>query len=265
MFGTVVTTERLTPELVRVVLGGEGLADYVHKDFADTYINISFIPADAPYAVPFADDQVRELPREQRPFPRRYTVRRWDPVTRLLTIDFVVHGDVGLAGRWAQHAAPGDRVQFRGPGGDYLPHEDAETYLLVGDESALPAIAGAAELVPADRTVFVVVEVESAAGEVPLTSPGDLHVTWVHRAGAARPETLLVEAVAAVPRSDGVVSAFVHGEAVAVRAVRRHLLAEGIVDRAHLSASPYWRRGHTDEEWRTIKAAWQREVELDVP
>jgi NADPH-dependent ferric siderophore reductase len=261
----VITTEHLTPELVRVVLGGDGLADYVHKDAADTYVNVLFLPESADYSVPFADDEVRELPREQRPFPRRYTVRRWDPVTRLLTIDFVVHGEVGLAGRWAQHALPGDRVQFRGPGGGYFPHADAQSYLFVGDESALPAIAVSAEMVPADRPVNVVVEVESAASEVPLISPGELQVTWVHRASATRPDTLLVDAVAALPRPDGVVSAFVHGEAQAVRAVRRHLLEAGIVDRAHLSASPYWRRGHTDEEWRSVKAAWQREVELDVP
>lgn len=265
MFGTVITTERLTPELVRVVLGGEGLADYVHKDTSDTYVNMLFVPEEAPYGVPFADDAVRELPREQRPFPRRYTVRRWDPANRQLTIDFVVHGDVGMAGRWALRAEPGDRVQFRGPGGGYLPHDDADSYLLVGDESALPAIAVSAEVVPAGRPVHVVVEVESSTGEIALSSPGDLHVTWVHRAGASHPDSLLVDAVSALPRPDGIVSAFVHGEATAVRAVRRHLLESGIVDRAHLSASPYWRRGHTDEEWRSIKSAWQRDVELDVP
>jgi len=266
MHGEVVTTEWLTPELVRVVLGGAGLDEFEPIEDADAYVNLFFVPAGAPYPVPFVDDDFRDLPREQRPFPRRYTVRRWDADRRQLTIDFVVHGDVGIAGRWASQASPGDRLQLRGPAGGYVPHPAADAYLLVGDESALPAIATAAEMVPVGRRVVVVAEVESAAGELEIDSPGDLHVVWVHREGHDGPtDRLLVDAVAALPRPDGAVSAFVHGEAVAVRAVRRHLLTEGIVDRDQLSASPYWRQGHTDEEWRTVKAAWQRDVELDIP
>lgn len=266
MYGTVVGTERITSDLVRVVLGGDGLDGFEPVPWTDAYVNASFLPDGAPYDVPFDDAQVRELPREQRPFPRRYTVRRWDERRRELTIDFVVHGDVGLAGRWAQHAEPGDRLQMRGPAGGYVPHDDADSYLLVGDESALPAIAASAEAVPTGRRVVVVAEVESPAGEVPLESPGGLEVHWVHRdASAGDPDSWLVDAVRGLPPLPGVVSAFVHGEAVAVRAVRRHLLEQRIVDRDHLSASPYWRRGHTDEEWRSIKAAWQRDVETDVP
>lgn len=266
MFGTVITTERLTPELVRVVFGGEGLADYEPIEPSDAYVNMQFIPEGAPYSAPFADDAIRALPREQRPLPRRYTVRRWDPVTRLMTIDFVVHGDVGMAGRWALRAEPGDQLQFRGPGGSYSPPAEADVFLFVGDESALPAIAACAEVVPEGKPAYVVVEVETAAGQIQLNSPGELHITWVHRSGPSRPtESLLVDAVSALALPDGVVSAFVHGEAVAVRGVRRHLLEAGVVGRDHLSASPYWRRGYTDEEWRTIKSAWQRDVALDVP
>lgn len=266
MYGTVVGTERITADLVRVVLGGDGLADFAPLPWTDSYVNASFLPDGAGYDVPFEEAEVRRLPRERRPYPRRYTVRRWDEERRELAIDFVVHGDVGLAGRWAQHATVGDRLQLRGPAGGYLPHHDADSYLLVGDESALPAIAASAEAVPAGRPVVVVVEVESADGELALESPGDLEVRWVHRAtSSGDPGSWLVDAVRALPGLPGVVSAFVHGEAVAVRGVRRHLLAEGLVGSERLSASPYWRRGLTDEEWRSIKASWQRDVEADVP
>lgn len=265
-YGEVVHKEQLTPHLVRVVLGGEGLASFEAPADTDAYINGQFLPPGAPYSVPFEEEAVRDLPREQRPYPRRYTVRAWDADRRELTVDFVVHGDVGYAGRWALHAQPGDRLQFKGPGSGYAPHADADSYLFVGDESALPAIAASAESVPAGRPVVVVVEVDDAADEVALTSPGDLTVVWVHRAGReAELDTLLVDAVRALPRPEGVLSAFVHGDAAAVRAVRRHLLEERLVARDHLSASPYWRRGMTDEEWRSVKAAWTREVELDVP
>ncbi|MCR1781227.1 siderophore-interacting protein [Nocardioides carbamazepini] len=265
MYGEVVATQRLTPQLVRVVLGGPGLDEFVPGEDADQYVNCSFLADEVPYSVPFDDEAVRQLPREQRPFPRRITVRAWSAERRELTLDIAAHGEVGYAGRWASRAQVGDRLQLRGPAGSYHPHADADSYLLVGDESALPAIAACAEAVPAGRPVVVVVEVEDAAGEVALTSPGDLDLRWVHRAGRHDGlDDLLAEAVAALPRPIGTVSAFVHGEAAATRAVRRILLGAGIVDPARLSCSPYWRRGLDDEGWRAVKAAWVREVAAET-
>ncbi|WP_156759094.1 siderophore-interacting protein [Microbacterium karelineae] len=265
MYGEVVATERLTPQLIRVVLGGEGLAGFQPSESSDAYVNCFFLPDAAPYGVPFDAESVRELPRDQRPYPRRITVRAWDPVRRELTLDLAAHGDVGYAGRWALGAQPGARLQFRGPADGYLPHPEADAYLFVGDESALPAIAVCAESVPAGRPVTIVAEVDDAAGEIALSSPGELSIQWVHRAGRADPDALLADAVAALPRPEGVVSAFVHGEAVATRAVRRVLLRERIVDLDHLSCSPYWRRGYDDEQWRAIKGDWVREVNAETP
>jgi NADPH-dependent ferric siderophore reductase len=261
LYGEVISTHRLSSHLVRVVLGGSGLDAFEPGTDADQYVNCFFVPDGAPYNVPFEDEAVRDLPQAQRPFPRRITVRAWDGDRRELTLDIAAHGDVGHAGRWVARAQPGDRLQLRGPAGGYSPHPDADSYLFVGDDSALPAIAACAEAVPPGRPVVVVAEVEDAAGEIPLSSPGMLEVRWVHRAGRADDfDRLLADAVAALPRPHGGVSAFVHGEAVASRAVRRVLLSEGIVDEDRLSCSPYWRRGHDDEEWRAIKGAWVREV-----
>jgi NADPH-dependent ferric siderophore reductase len=267
-YGEVVSTETLTPQLVRVVLGGVGLDGFATPAGTDAYVNAFFVPDGAPYAVPFEDDEVRDLPREQRPYPRRYTVRSWDADAGLLTLDFVVHGDVGRAGRWAQRAAVGDRLQLRGPAGDWMPAPDADSYLFVGDESAFPAILASLEVVPSGRPAVAVLEVHDAAGELPLPTRGELSVTWVHRASATGPvEDLLPDAVAALPSSalPGTVSAFVHGEAVATRAARKHLLLTGAVTPDLLSCSPYWRRPMDDEEWRAVKGAWTREVAADVP
>ncbi|GAA4823946.1 siderophore-interacting protein [Tomitella cavernea] len=264
MYGEVTSIETLTPHLMRVVLGGEGLAGFDASEHADAYVNCFFLPASAPYGVPFDDAEVRALPREQRPFPRRITVRRWDEARRELTLDIAVHGDEGYAGRWAVAARPGDRLQMRGPAGGYRPDADADAYLFVGDESALPAIAACAEAVPAGRPVRVVAEVHDAGDEITLYSPGELRVTWVHRAGAADPERLLADAVDALPPATGVVSAFAHGEAASARAVRRVLLSGGHVDPDRLSCSPYWRRGHDDEQWRAVKGAWVRDVAAET-
>ncbi|GGC53377.1 siderophore-interacting protein [Hoyosella rhizosphaerae] len=262
MHGEVIATTQLTPQLVRVTLGGAGLDDFAPSPYADSYVNAFFIPRDAPYEVPFDEADVRKHAREFRPLPRRITVRSWDPERRELALDFAVHGDVGYAGSWAFNAKPGDRLQFRGPGGGYSPHSEADSYMFVGDESALPAIAVAAESVPEGRRVTIVAEVEDSAGEIELRSTGNLDIHWVHRAGR-HDENLLAEAVHALPRTDGTVSAFVHGEAESIRAVRRVLLGENIVTPEYLSCSPYWRHGHTDEQWRSVKAAWVREVEAE--
>lgn len=264
MYGEVISAELLTPQLVRVVLGGEGLDGFEPSAPSDSYVNCFFLPDGASYGVPFDGDAVRKLPREQRPFPRRMTVRAWDAERRELTIDIAAHGDVGYAGRWALQARPGDRLQFRGPGGGYSPHPDADSYLFVGDESALPAIAASAEVVPAGKPVTIVAEVEDGAGEFKLSSPGQLEVQWVHRAGRDDLETLLADAVAALPRPAGVVSAFVHGEAAATRQVRRVLLSQGIVDLDRLSCSAYWARGYDDEQWRAVKGDWVREMNAET-
>src|SRR3954466_93637 len=108
--------------MIRVVLGGEGLAGFPAGAFTDHYVKLLFPPAGATYGAPFDVEQVRaELPAEQWPMTRTYTVRAWDAGAGELTIDFVWHGDEGVAGPWAATAAPGDRIQFFGPGGGYAP------------------------------------------------------------------------------------------------------------------------------------------------
>jgi NADPH-dependent ferric siderophore reductase len=259
MYGDVLRTEVLTPQLIRVIFGGPGLTGFADAGKADSYVNLQYIPAGADYSPPYDAAAVRELPRELQPSGRRYTVRSWDADRGELAIDFVVHGDDGLAGRWAQAAEPGDRLQFTGPGGGYNPDPSADWYLLVGDESALPAIAVSAELAPAGKPVIVVLEVEDSDGELDL--PGS--VTWVHRRGT-HDDALLLDALKGLDLPVGRCDAFVHGEAVATRAVRSWLLTTGVVTKDALSCSPYWRYGYTDEAWRQIKSAWQREVEADV-
>ncbi|MEM8748560.1 MAG: siderophore-interacting protein, partial [Actinomycetota bacterium] len=136
IYGTVEHTQRLTPTMMRVVFGGDGLADFAVTDRTDQYVNALFLPDDAGYTAPFDVEQARSAAPEQRPRGRRYTVRAWDEAARRLTIDFVVHGDVGYAGRWAQAARPGDTLQLLGPSGGYRPDPDAAWYLFAGDESA---------------------------------------------------------------------------------------------------------------------------------
>src|SRR5690242_19124343 len=86
----VVRTEQLTPHLIRVVLGGEGLTGLTTGAFSDHYVKLLFPPEGVAYPEPFDVDVIRrELPRDQWPRSRTYTVRAWDPDALELTIDFV--------------------------------------------------------------------------------------------------------------------------------------------------------------------------------
>jgi NADPH-dependent ferric siderophore reductase len=249
--------------MVRIMLGGDGLDGYEPTPFTDQYVNALFVPDGAPYDVPFDLDEARRAPAGHRPMGRRYTIRWWDPVARQLALDFVVHGDTGYAGRWAHHATVGDRLQFVGPTGAYAPSSTAEWHLMVGDESALPAIAASLERLRPAVPAVVVAVIDGPDHELPLASPADLTVNWVHR-HVDDSDGSLPAAVVATEFPDGAVDVFVHGETSAVRAVRRHLLIERGIPRDGASISPYWRRDYTYERWREVKAAWLAEVEHDT-
>ncbi len=260
--GEVVRTTRLTPHMIRVVLGGEGLTGFPAGEFTDHYVKLLFPPAGATYTAPFDVEQLRaELPPELWPVTRTYTVRAWDAEAGELTIDFVHHGDVGLAGPWAAQAAPGDRIQFQGPGGAYAPSPDADWHLLAGDESALPAIGAALPRLPAGVPALVFVEVEG-----PAEQQSDLHaaegvtVVWVHR-GDGPPGAALVAAVTAVELPTGSGHVFVHGEAGLVKELRLHLRTQRGLDPAFTSISGYWRLGRTEDRWQAEKPEWNAEVE----
>ena len=259
---TVVSVEPLTPHMIRVVFGGEGLDGLKVGPFTDHYVKLQIPPPGAGYAAPFDPEEIKaQRPREEWPRVRTYTVRAWDPERRLLTVDFVVHGDEGVAGPWATAAKPGDVLQLMGPGGAYTPDADAAWHLMVGDLSVLPAIGASLQRVPDGIPVHVLVELDDDADREELTSPGDLHVTWLRADGS---DTVLLEAVRALAFPPGPVHAFVHGEASSVRAVRRHLLVEREIPGEALSVSGYWKRQRTDEEWREDKAEWNRLAEQDV-
>lgn len=259
--GRVLRTERLTPHMIRVVLGGPGLAAFRAGDYADHYVKLIFPRPGVDYPRPLDLAAIRrDLPRESWPSLRTYTVRAWDAASRELTIDFVYHGDVGLAGPWAAAARPGDEIAFSGPGGAYLPDPAADWHLLAGDESALPAIAVALERMPAAARVRAFVEVSGPADEQELAAGADVCVVWVHR-GARPAGVALVEAVREFDFPPGAVQAFVHGEANAVRSLRRLLRVDHGVAREQLSISGYWRRGVDEDGWQSGKAEWNRQVE----
>lgn len=251
----VVRKERLSPHMVRVVAGGQGLAEFVAKDATDMYVKIHFLQPGVDYAEPVDVFALREsMPREQWPATRTYTVRWVDLAAAEIAIDFVVHGDSGLAGPWAEAAAPGDRIIFSGPGGAYRPNPEADWYLFAGDEAALPAIAAAVESLPADASGHAYLEVDTAADIQPLAAPAAVEVTWLFREGATPAEsTLLADAVANGPWPAGDVDAFVHGEREYMKALRDVLFKQRGLPRSQVSLSGYWAYGRTEDYFQAEK------------
>jgi NADPH-dependent ferric siderophore reductase len=239
---TVTDVSWLTPSMVRVVVGGPDLEGFAVGSFTDHYVKCRF------------GDRMRS-----------YTVRAFDPERRLLTLDFVVHGDRGIAGPWAASARPGDKLEIMGPGGAYAPDPEADWHLMVGDDAVLPAIAVSLSRVPGDVPVFAVIEVDGHEHRQPLNSPGNLEVVWVHRrADAGQDPSLLLEAVRALSLPAGRGQAFVHGEATTVRVIRRHLVLDRGLAANALSATGYWKLRRTDEEWRAEKREWMAEADADL-
>lgn len=257
----VLRTERLTPHMHRVVLGGAGLAAFSAGACSDHYVKLLFTPPSVTYPEPFDLERVRaEYPRAQWPSMRTYTVRYWDPERRELTLDFVIHGDEGLAGPWALAARPGDTIRFLGPGGAYLPKPDADWHLLVGDESALPAIARSLELLPTGAKAYAYIEIPGPEEEQRIDT--DAEVVWLHR-GGRRVGEALIETVRALTFPEGRLQAFVHGEAHFVKDLRRLLRVELGVPREDLSISGYWRQGHTEDAWQASKREWNARIEAE--
>ncbi|WEO79364.1 siderophore-interacting protein [Cryobacterium sp. SO2] len=261
---TVQRTERLTPHLVRVHLGGAGYASFLagadpdRLAAADSYVKILFARADLGLTPPYDLDRLRgTLPPEDLPVRRTYTVRSVDPASESIAIDFVVHGDEGIAGPWAAAAQPGDLLALSGPGGLYTPTTDPGTvHLLLGDDSALPAIAAVLEALPATARGLALLEVHGEADELPLTSPAGVELRWLHRAGPgdpAEPGIRLAAAVQALPRPTDPVAVFAHGERGAMQAIRAVLQDEWGIDRRALSLSAYWARGRAEDRFQSEK------------
>jgi NADPH-dependent ferric siderophore reductase len=237
---------RLTPGMVRVTLGGDALAGF-RSDAADDGARMFFPPdpTDTRWAPTVVDGKVT-FPEGVAPLPgREYTPRRYDASTGELDIDFVVHG-AGPAATWAAQAQPGHYVGLSGPRRSRMLTGPVDWYLLAGDESALPAISRRLEELPAGARAMAVIEVANAAGELPIDTPADLELVWLHRDASADASALLANAVRELRFPDGAIFAWAAGEASSLRALRRHLLGERGLPAERVRTTGYWKRAEAN-------------------
>ena len=244
---------RLSAHTVRIVAGGAGFAAFRTNEFTDKYVKIICVDPALGLTPPYDLAALREsLPPEQRPVTRTYTVRRVEADLEQITLDFVVHGDHGLAAPWAARAEPGDVLTLSGAGGAYRPNPTLDWHLFVGDESALPAINSALEALPSNARGIAYLESSDDSDHLDAPAPSGVDVRWLHRTDPGSRPTLLAEAITAGEWLPGRVGVFAHGERESMKAVRAALKTRLTPD-DELSLSGYWAYGRTEDTFQAEK------------
>lgn len=244
----------VTPGMRRITLAGEQLGAFtssngfpqpafVSNGFDDDIRLVFPYPGQTEPVLPLQKDLGLDLPRDPRPLSRIYTVRRWDPATGELDVDFVKHG-IGVGTTWAYRAEVGDRIHFFGPNSSRALPLDADWLLIAGDDTTIPAIDRLFHELPDGARAQVFIEIAEAEHRQVLRDVPGVEVTWLSRDGAeAGTTSLLLDAVRTCDWWDGRPFAWVAGEQATVRDIRRHLVEDRVVPKEDIEFIGYWRRG----------------------
>ncbi|CAM2839746.1 siderophore-interacting protein [Prescottella defluvii] len=252
----VLGAKQVSPSFIRVTIGGPDLAGFTPMGF-DQWFRI-FIPdtGQTEFKLPSSAGslwyaQFKLIPKDSRPILRNYTVREFRPTGGAfgdgpeLDIDFASHGDLGPASAWANTCSAGDPLGLLDEGLIYNPTPDARWHLLVGDESALPAIVGILRSAEPGARIRAYIEIPHAEDKQDVPVRDDLEVHWLVREEAeARPGELALATLRAADLPDGPLYAFVAGESELATGARRHLVADRHVPKTDIAFTGYWRHGH---------------------
>lgn len=233
--------DRISPHFVRIRLAGADLQGFVSASF-DDHIKL-MLPAQpgGPLVLPEAGPDGPALPAgAERPTMRDYTPGRYDEQAQTLDIEFLLHGE-GRASEWAAQAQPGDEVGVGGPRGSFVVPTAFDWHLLVGDETALPAIARRLAELPAGTTAIAVIETASPGDRRAFVSQARVETHWL----ATGATDALASTVSALNLPAGEGFAWAAGEAASMVAVREVLIAQHRLDKSRVRASAYWKRGST--------------------
>ncbi|MFT4124670.1 MAG: siderophore-interacting protein [Gordonia sp. (in: high G+C Gram-positive bacteria)] len=243
----------VTPRMRRVVLGGEQLGAFMRdgRQFPafgapgfDDHIKLIFAPGgDIADAIPRQlDNGIDWLPSEHR-VTRDYTPHHVDADRNELHLDFVVHteggGHRGPAEAWASSARPGDDLWFVGPKASSIVPADTGSAVLIGDETAIPAIARFLTERPVDvpvRAVITIADVAAKHPHVPVRD-GDL-IEWVVAAPGDR--DALLAAARTIEPGPAPVYVWAAAESRALLPIRRLIADEWSIPRSHTSITGYW-------------------------
>ncbi|MFQ3230393.1 siderophore-interacting protein [Reinekea sp.] len=243
---TVVQSQRLTENMHRVTFENPSLADFP-IDADGRYFKLLFHPETGK-----AIRQTQELNEldGKRPTLRTYTVRHFDASNLRMDVDFVIHGEganSGPASSWANGSQVGDSILMGGPGPAKFVNTNADWVFLVGDMTALPAIAANLEQLANTAKGVAVIQVKCAADKLDLQKPEGIDVVWV-----VDPDNL-VSVVKHQPWRSGTASVWVACEFTSMRALRDYFKVERETPKDLLYISSYWKQGINEEEHKIVK------------
>ncbi|SEJ05623.1 siderophore-interacting protein [Paraburkholderia diazotrophica] len=235
--------ETVTPHLIRVTLTGDDLHDFASASF-DDHVKVFFpAPGEERPAMPEAGPDGPVFPNGQpRPVARDFTPRRFDRDARELELEFALH-EAGPATEWATQAKAGQYLGVGGPRGSFVVPTGFDWHLLIGDDTALPAIGRRLAELPHGSRVAAVIEVADPSARIEFDTAADLYIEWRYRSEGAYRGSALLQAVRETFLPDGDGYVWAAGEAATMRAVRYHLVNERGLDKSRIRASAYWKEG----------------------
>lgn len=265
----VLRTERLAPHWMRVTLGG-GEIEKFHPMGYDQWFRL-FIPVAGDAGLERVPAKAHKLfgylkflriPDGERPVMRNYTVRAYRPATTEhgaeIDVDFVLHGSAsngtaGPASRWAETCAPGDRVLIIDEGLTFNPERGTDRVVLVGDETALPAIASICASLPDAASGTAVIEVPTEEDALEFAHPDGVSVQWLVRPNDVEPGALALATLRGLTVPDAPFHTYAAGEQALASGVRKQLVSERGVDRNTVSFCGYWKIGAASPTSKTAR------------
>ena len=268
MTGTVLGRRLITPGMVRLTLGGEGLRDFKSTGVGDEYVRFFFPDlATGELVLPDVDAQgFWKWPEGKKPAHCEcYTIRAFrsaDTGTEI-DVDFVIH-EHGRASEWAQSTAPGDAIVLREPYGIYEAPANADWQLFVCDATGLPALGRLLENLPAGTEARAIVELPDASHEQRFDTRADLKLVTLHGSGNGIAPSRLEAAVRGVAVPEGRTPyVWVAAESKAVRAIRKYLRHELGWPATRYSVTGYWtdRLAEWEQRWRTLDPVVKKQID----
>ncbi|WP_337002543.1 MULTISPECIES: siderophore-interacting protein [unclassified Microbacterium] len=256
---TVLRTERLSAHWIRVTLGGGEIARFQPMGFDQWFrlflpiggdAGLDRVPAKANKM--FGYLKFLRIPDGDRPVMRNYSVRAHRPADgdrgAEIDVDFVLHGSAadgtaGPASRWAETCEPGEHVLIIDEGLTFNPERGTDRVVLVGDETALPAIASISASLPEGAVGNAIVEVPSQEDALDFPHPAGVDVVWIVRPHDVAPGTLALETLGSTDLPEAPFHAYAAGEQALASGARKHLVGERGVDKNAVSFCGYWKIG----------------------